>query len=100
MPISLTELSTELMTDPTGLGYAPLIAIGNPGELASAGRLDATRSALRNLVTALFPSGSATRTNLEANRPARRESCGTALGHGHHGVHGSSDGRVGGVRVI
>ena len=112
MPVSVSELRTELTTDPTGLGYAAQIALGNDAQLAemvnqvrttitvfrndvqswellastvkadwdalaagdkdlyqaliAAGRLDATRSSLRNLITALFPAGSTTRTNLQA----------------------------------
>ena len=112
MPVSVSELRTELTTDPTGLGYAAQIAVGNDAQLAelvnqvrptitvfrndvqswellastikadwdalaagdkdlyqaliAAGRLDATSSSLRNLITALFPSGSTTRTNLQS----------------------------------
>ena len=112
MPVSVSELRTELTTDPTGLGYAAQIAVGNDAQLAemvnqvrttitvfrndvqswellastvkadwdalaagdkdlyqaliAAGRLDATRASLRNLITALFPAGSTTRTNLQA----------------------------------
>jgi hypothetical protein len=34
MAVILAELKTELLTDPNGYGYAPLVAVGSCGELA------------------------------------------------------------------
>ena len=34
MAVNLSALKTELLTDPTSLGYAPLVALGSTGALA------------------------------------------------------------------
>ena len=112
MAVTTAQLRSELLTDPTGLGYAPFIAAGSDSEIVeavnriratisvfrddvaasellaalvktdwnglaagdkqlfqavvSAQRLDMTSAALRGTLIALFPAGSATRTNLTA----------------------------------
>jgi hypothetical protein len=54
MAINLSELKTELLTDPNAYGYAPLVAVGSCGELAD--MLNLVRPAITVPLAAVTPA--------------------------------------------